>query len=1154
MSSYTAEGVVEGGKLLIHIAENGHSYALDCNRYTIVETVQKFLESVCGIMFNDQLLLCLDMKLEPQRPLSTYNLPSNDREVFLFNKARMRTNSPSPAPEQVDIADIPDPPLPSSSHDIHPLDNASDPALKALPSYERQFRYHFQCGHAIFSRTLAKIETCERWLQEQKVQERALEIARGNLDHFYKIVLQNYHDFLKCYSQQHRSHVSLLVNFGRDIEKLRSMTLFPALMTANRKCLLDFVKEENLRKTVEDCSISHRQFENKVSEFKQEFGDLKLNTEMLFSGKASILVKDLDSTIKNHQRFINEQKSIMQTLSKDVNTVKKLVDDSISGQFTSSLRPHDAVSALGPMYDCHDNNYLPKMKECDHAISSLLGFCRDKKIEMNIFVHNYMQKIAYIQYTIKDVRYKFSVFQEALKRQNDQFEPLKVVRGVGPAYRACLAEIVRRKAEMKIYMGKAGQLAEKLATERESEVRRREEFLKVHSTYIPRDILATMGLYDTPNPCDVNVAPFDSNLLDIELPDVDLYAPESLLGLSSKSEKNVTSRSSLLMSDDGSQSAEVEGNAVNFQEKYGSQELLEETELVEIAGTSKMEVENAKLKAELASKIAFLCSICTELDYESLGDSQIESLLKNAAEKTSEALHLKDEYEKHLQTLLKMKKIQCESYEKRIQELEQRLSDQYLDRDKLSADENGSNFAVSSANINDNNSEVSGLEGIHMPRSMGEVSCASSPLKPRLLPAEDKAQERIDDSMTDSSSTINPNPLLDSSMLDLHSDKGHPCDKNKKGNLLTDEGTELASSNMAVSMSQPTGVLSCETVTEPGVDATESDNFAVELQNALAGKVKQLDNAETKIQELMDEVSKLGRELEISQKLLDESQMNCAHLENCLHEAREEAQTHLCAADRRASEYSALRGSAVKMRGLFERLRSCVLSAGVADFVDSLRSLAQSLSSSANKSDDDSTAEFRECIRILADKVGVLSRQRAELLNRYSKTEAANEQLNKELEEKKELVNTLYTKHQLEKQANKEKISFNRLEVHEIAAFILNSSGYYEAINRSSPHYYLSAESVALFSDHLTNRKSYIVGQVVHIERQTVKRLPPSSSVQADSARDLVDMLTPETGTNRLTFNSGSTSNPYGLPVGCEYFVVTIAMLPDTTIHPTNPS
>ncbi|KAF6157205.1 hypothetical protein GIB67_041666 [Kingdonia uniflora] len=71
--------------------------------------------------------------------------------------------------------------------------------------------------------------------------------------------------------------------------------------------------------------------------------------------------------------------------------------------------------------------------------------------------------------------------------------------------------------------------------------------------------------------------------------------------------------------------------------------------------------------------------------------------------------------------------------------------------------------------------------------------------------------------------------------------------------------------------------------------------------------------------------------------------MNCVQLENCLHEAREQAHTHRCA-DRRASDYSTLRASAVKMRSLFERFRSCVTAlGGVANFVDPLRVLAFSL-------------------------------------------------------------------------------------------------------------------------------------------------------------------------------------------------------------------
>lgn len=315
-SSSVSEGGVERGKVLVHAAENGHSFELDCDEYTLVEEVQRYLESVSGIHVNDQLLLCVDMKLDSQKQLSAYRLPSDDREVYLFNRARMRSNSPSPAPEQVELVETPDPQSPTSSRNPHPLDDASDPALKALASYERQFRYHYQQGHAIYARTSLKYEICERFLREQKVQEKALEIARGTLDHYYRMILQNYNDFVKHYSMQHRSHSSLLVNFGRDIEKLRTCKLIPPLQTGNRKCLLDFVKEENSRKMVEDCSSSHRQFETKVSEFKQEFGELKRSTEHLFSSNIKTLdfIKNVELMVKEGQKYITEQKSVMQTL------------------------------------------------------------------------------------------------------------------------------------------------------------------------------------------------------------------------------------------------------------------------------------------------------------------------------------------------------------------------------------------------------------------------------------------------------------------------------------------------------------------------------------------------------------------------------------------------------------------------------------------------------------------------------------------------------------------------------------------------------------------------------------------------------------------------------------------------------------------------
>lgn len=80
--------------------------------------------------------------------------------------------------------------------------------------------------------------------------------------------------------------------------------------------------------------------------------------------------------------------------------------------------------------------------------------------------------------------------------------------------------------------------------------------------------------------------------------------------------------------------------------------------------------------------------------------------------------------------------------------------------------------------------------------------------------------------------------------------------------------------------------------------------------------------------------------------------------------------------------------------------------------------LTQNSFSSGSDNENDGTNEFRQCIWAIAERIGIFVKQREELLEKYPKLEAANEQLVKELEEKKELVKTLFAKHQLEKQVN----------------------------------------------------------------------------------------------------------------------------------------
>lgn len=72
--------------------------------------------------------------------------------------------------------------------------------------------------------------------------------------------------------------------------------------------------------------------------------------------------------------------------------------------------------------------------------------------------------------------------------------------------------------------------------------------------------------------------------------------------------------------------------------------------------------------------------------------------------------------------------------------------------------------------------------------------------------------------------------------------------------------------------------------------------------------------------------------------------------------------------------------------------------------------------SSVKKDEADSTIQFQQCIKILAERVALLIRQSAEMLERSKSVQAAHATLLKELEENKEVTKNLYSKLRLEKQ------------------------------------------------------------------------------------------------------------------------------------------
>ncbi|CAM6088944.1 unnamed protein product [Calypogeia fissa] len=986
----------------IHVAENGQSFGLDCQPTSTIEMLQNILAPVTGMPVHDQMLICGDTRLEPHRNLMFYKLPDEGRHVFLFNRSRLIADSPCPPPEEFEpiTAVLPAPPS-SASTESHPLDEASDPALKALPSYEAQFKYHYQKGLAILNASQRKFDACRRLLREQQVQELALETARGNMDFYYKIIDNVYSDFIKQYNRQHKQHSELLANLERDLERLRSCRLHPGLRSQHRETLLDCVKEGRVRKWAEHCSISFKQFNGKVADLKEAYADLQRKVQYLFYTAPAVNVRDLVETIGDSARYTEDQASIIQSLSKDVNTVKKLVDDCVSSQFSASLRPHDAVSALGPMYEVHDKSHIPRMEANDREVGKLLQYCQKSKNDMSRDVHIRLRSVAALQSNLKDMRNQLAVFKEAVNRQEEIFTELRIVRRTGSAYKACLAEASRRKAFMKLYMGQAGQLAENLARKRETEVSRREEFLKAQSVYFSRELLEAMGLYENPSQCVVNIAPFDTNLVDVEVADLDRYAPESLVGPLLKISGLIgRGRGGQGISDSEFQGGAERDNFDAEDEDGGNSE--------EISGTSKLEVENAWLKGELASAVAKLCQVDPETESEEAGE--IEHSTRdgsshhriNSVQKTADALRLKDDYAKHLHDLLYMKQSQCQKYEKRIRELEQRLSDQHLQMQKIaSADNDHCSLDRAHQDAHSEPSDVTSLRIMSLPEPMDEEVSSAGVHGNSQLEQSNRDEAEAETGRTQSGQceevTIDKTASDISESASALDTASRDFSKQETGSGVHEEHEEIVldglpgvaevvNANEESTRESDSGIVAEQPSREDDAHRAEfvmqeRDEQVEALQKALQEKTAEYAELEDRLQAALAESCQIHTKLDSNAELLSECQLNCAHLENRLHEAREQARVNLCAAERRATEYNALRSSSVRLRGLMERLRSLIASSDDPNFEESLQALVTSLSS-PSPSDSGEDVQFRMFIKILAEKFGVLAQERTELLER----------------------------------------------------------------------------------------------------------------------------------------------------------------------------
>ena len=279
-----------------------------------------------------------------------------------------------------------------------------------------------------------------------------------------------------------------------------------------RKNLLDCIPAERVRRWAQDCARSHDAFNAKVNDLSDMFNALHATTEELFMTGPDVDIAALEEELERAQGKMAEQAAVIQCLDKDLNTVGRLVEDTVGdiasnrgGTGSVGGGALDACAALDPMNELHVKSHLPAVDAVDAEMAALHWHCAQCKHAMGACVHRQLQSISALQSQIHQTRNKQAGFQEWGKQQEQKFRELRIARRIPRVYRACLAEVARRTAFQEMYAAQAGKLAERMARHREREVTRRERFTKSHERYLPPEVVAGLGLGASPPQCEVTV-------------------------------------------------------------------------------------------------------------------------------------------------------------------------------------------------------------------------------------------------------------------------------------------------------------------------------------------------------------------------------------------------------------------------------------------------------------------------------------------------------------------------------------------------------------------------------------------------------------------------------------------------------------------------
>ncbi|KAF4041156.1 Autophagy-related protein 11 [Phytophthora infestans] len=501
-----------------------HAVAL-ASANVVVEELREELERLSGVPAADQILLGGPpfARLDPRRAVEYYGLPTEDKEVFLYDRRLLSQEAATPPPTSAALSpvyvELPSQPV-ASSEGSKMLSESSHPMMRALVEYEGYFQLQVSQSEALESGTRANITVSERGAQELQVQERAIAAAVANLDLFKTSMMKHFAPFWADFQATSDKHERLLSQFDSYLEALATVDLHPTLATDERKTLHDCIPVEKEREWASQCEQSHTHVRGQVLKLQQVHDEIcKEVTDMLDAHGETCREYEQASTELNEMKALgSKQMNITNTLRGNLQYVLSSIEEtstiaSGSNPMQASTNALDVCRRIDELYQGQQNMVPDAQKLVDDIVTHVDRIAANKS-KTFARVHSTLRQISISQSKIRDFENSLAVFREALAAQKKHFYELEHLDKLPESYAACLKEISRRLKYGRMFSDRIQSMAEELAQLREDEVQHREEFLRSFGQHLPRDFVS--GLAEKPSHCEFRMRPFDQSLPLIE--------------------------------------------------------------------------------------------------------------------------------------------------------------------------------------------------------------------------------------------------------------------------------------------------------------------------------------------------------------------------------------------------------------------------------------------------------------------------------------------------------------------------------------------------------------------------------------------------------------------------------------------------------------